>query len=98
MEQIAYKTIAQAAQESVDYIKARREHTIVPLKTRWKKFNKVCCGGLEPNMILTIAGISGTGKFCRLYEESYKSLRSNIGVGCDVDTEITVETKESTAS
>ena len=62
MEQIAYKTIAQAAQESVDYIKARREHTIVPLKTRWKKFNKVCCGGLEPNMILTIAGISGTGK------------------------------------
>lgn len=62
MEQIAYKTIAQAAKESVDYIRARKEHTIVPLKTRWNKFNKVCCGGIEPGMILTIAGISGTGK------------------------------------
>ena len=62
MEQIAYKTIAQAAKESVDYIRARKEHTIVPLKTRWNKFNKVCCVGIEPGMILTIAGISGTGK------------------------------------
>ena len=62
MGQIAYKTIAQAAKESVDYIRARKDHTIVPLKTRWKKFNKVCCGGIEPGMILTIAGISGTGK------------------------------------
>lgn len=62
MGQIAYKTIAQAAKESVDYIRARKEHTIVPLKTRWNKFNKVCCGGIEPGMILTIAGISGTGK------------------------------------
>ena len=62
MEQIAYKTIAQAAKESVDYIRARKDHTIVPLKTRWNKFNKVCCGGIEPGMILTIAGISGTGK------------------------------------
>lgn len=62
MGQIAYKTIAQAAKESVDYIRARKEHTIVPLKTRWNKFNKVCCGGIEPGMILTVAGISGTGK------------------------------------
>lgn len=62
MEQIVYKTIAQAADESVAYIKARKDHTIIPLKTRWKKFNKVCCGGIEPNMIITIAGISGSGK------------------------------------
>ena len=62
MEQIFYKTIAQAADESVAYIKARKEKTIVPLKTRWNKFNKVCCGGIEPNMIITFAGISGTGK------------------------------------
>ena len=62
MEQIVYKTIAQAADESVAYIKARKDHTIVPLKTRWKKFNRVCCGGIEPNMIITIAGISGSGK------------------------------------
>lgn len=62
MEQISYKTIAQAADESVAYIRARKDHTIVPLKTRWRKFNKVCCGGIEPNMIITIAGISGSGK------------------------------------
>ena len=62
MEQISYKTIAQAADESVAYIRARKEHLIVPLKTRWQKFNKVCCGGIEPNMIITIAGISGSGK------------------------------------
>ena len=62
MEQISYKTIAQAADESVTYIRARKDHTIVPLKTRWRKFNKVCCGGIEPNMIITIAGISGSGK------------------------------------
>ena len=62
MEQVYYKTIAQAADESVAYIRARKDHTIVPLKTRWKKFNKVCCGGIEPNMIITIAGISGSGK------------------------------------
>lgn len=62
MEQISYKTIAQAADESVAYIRARKDHTIVPLKTRWRKFNKVCCGGIEPNMIVTIAGISGSGK------------------------------------
>ena len=62
MGQISYKTIAQAAKESISYIKARKDHTIIPLKTRWNKFNQVCCGGLEPNMIITIAGISGTGK------------------------------------
>lgn len=62
MEQISFKTIAQAADESIAYIKARKDHTIVPLKTRWQKFNKVCCGGIEPNMIITIAGISGSGK------------------------------------
>lgn len=67
MEQVSfntlpYKTIAQVTDESISYIKARKDKTIIPLKTRWSKFNKVCCGGLEPNMILTIAGGSGSGK------------------------------------
>lgn len=57
-----YKTIAEAAEESVRYIESRKNHTIIPLKTRWEKFNRVCCGGIEPNMIITIAGISGSGK------------------------------------
>lgn len=59
---LPFKTIAQVTDESVRYIEARKNKTIVPLATRWSKFNKVCCGGLEPNMILTIAGGSGSGK------------------------------------
>lgn len=59
---LPFKTIAEVTDESVRYIQARKDKTIVPLKTRWSKFNKVCGGGLEPNMILTIAGGSGSGK------------------------------------
>ena len=59
---MSFKPIADAAEESVKYIESRKNHTIVPLKTRWEKFNRVCCGGIEPNMIITIAGISGSGK------------------------------------
>lgn len=58
---LPFKTIAQVTDESVAYIKARKDKTIIPLKTRWNKFNKVCCGGIEPNMIVTIAGGSGSG-------------------------------------
>lgn len=50
------------AQEAINYIRGRREHNIVSLKTRWKKFNKQCMGGIEPNTVYTIAGISGSGK------------------------------------
>ena len=50
------------AQEAINYIAGRREHNIISLKTRWKKFNKQCMGGIEPNTVYTIAGISGSGK------------------------------------
>lgn len=50
------------AQEAINYIAGRREHKVVSLKTRWTKFNKQCMGGIEPNTVYTIAGISGTGK------------------------------------
>lgn len=36
--------------------------------------------------------------FCRLYEESYRELQTNIGEGCDVNPEISTETKESVPS
>lgn len=52
----------QVAQEAINYIAGRREHNIVSLKTRWNKFNKQCMGGIEPNTVYTIAGVSGTGK------------------------------------
>lgn len=67
MEQISTNTltfrhISSAAIEAVEYIKKRKNHDIESLKTRWKKFNTQCMGGIEPNTIYTIVGISGSGK------------------------------------
>ena len=59
---LPFQSISEVADESLEYIRKRKDKTIVPLKTRWNKFNKVCCGGIEPNMIVTIAGGSGSGK------------------------------------
>ena len=56
------RPISQVAQEAIEYISGRREHNICSLKTRWNKFNKQCMGGIEPNTVYTIAGISGSGK------------------------------------
>lgn len=56
------RSMREVAQEAISYIAGRREHNIVSLKTRWAKFNKQCMGGIEPNTVYTIAGISGTGK------------------------------------
>lgn len=67
MEQISTKTltfrhISSATNEAVEYIRKRKNHEIVSLRTRWSKFNKSCMGGIEPNTIYTIVGISGSGK------------------------------------
>ena len=56
------RPMSQVAQEAIDYIEGRREHSITSLKTRWNKFNKQCMGGIEPNTVYTVAGISGSGK------------------------------------
>lgn len=56
------RPIRVVAQEAINYIEGRRSHDVVSLKTRWSKFNKQCMGGIEPNTVYTIAGISGTGK------------------------------------
>ena len=56
------RPMSVVAQEAINYIVGRREHSIASLKTRWVKFNKQCMGGIEPNTVYTIAGISGTGK------------------------------------
>ena len=56
------RPMSVVAQEAINYIAGRREHKITSLKTRWNKFNKQCMGGIEPNTVYTIAGISGTGK------------------------------------
>ena len=56
------RPMSVVAQEAINYIKGRKERDIVSLKTRWEKFNRQCMGGIEPNIVMTIAGISGSGK------------------------------------
>lgn len=57
-----YRHISEAASEIVSYICNRMSGISRSLKTRWPKFNNLCMGGIEPNTIYTIAGISGSGK------------------------------------
>lgn len=57
-----YRHISAAADEIVQYIKERRNGESQSLTTRWEKFNDMCMGGIEPNTIYTVAGISGSGK------------------------------------
>ena len=56
---LSYKHIKEPTQEILRYIDNRRKGVSKSLKTRWSKFNKQCMGGIEPNTIYTIAGISG---------------------------------------
>lgn len=74
MEQNSYnlpfRHISTVAQEAIDYIGARKDNDVISLKTRWNKLNRVCMGGIEPNTVYTITGISGSGKssFCNLIQ------------------------------
>ena len=56
------RPMSVVAQEAINYIAGRRTHEIKSLSTRWVKLNKQCMGGVEPNTVYTIAGISGSGK------------------------------------
>ena len=56
------RPMSVVTQEAIDYIKARKEHSIESLKTRWNKLNNVCMGGIESNIVMTVTGISGSGK------------------------------------
>lgn len=84
MEQISTKVltfrhISSATNEAVEYIRKRKNHEIVSLRTRWNRFNKSCMGGIEPNTIYTIVGISGSGKssFVNTLESDLIDLNSN---------------------
>ena len=76
---LPYKHISVAADEAVTYIKQRKNHEIEPLKSRWNKFNFMCCGGIEPGCVYTIVGASGTGKssFVNTLESDLIDLNSN---------------------
>jgi replicative DNA helicase len=59
---LEYVHITQPTQEILQYIDNRRKGVVKSLKTRWHKFNRQCMGGIEPNTIYSVCGISGSGK------------------------------------
>lgn len=59
---LPYRHISEATDDIVKYIHERKVGQVKSLRTRWDKFNNQCMGGIEPNTIYTIAGISGSGK------------------------------------
>lgn len=59
---LPYRNIVEPTKEILEYINDRRIGAVKSLKTRWQKFNDACMGGIEPNTIYSIAGISGSGK------------------------------------
>ena len=71
--------MSEVTQEAVDYIRSRKEHKISSLKTRWKKLNRVCMGGIEPNIVMTITGISASGKSSFVNELSTDLIDLNPG-------------------
>lgn len=59
---LTFNHISVATKGIVQYIDDRRKHIIESFVTRWPKFNKMCMGGIESNVVYTIAGVSGAGK------------------------------------
>ncbi len=71
------RSMKEVAQEAITYIAGRKDRKIVSLRTRWEKLNKQCMGGIEPNVVITIAGISGSGKSSFANELSYDVIDLN---------------------
>lgn len=62
LDKLGLVHIYEAAKEAIEEIYARKEGKIFGLKTRWSKFNDLIGGSIEWNNLLTIGGISGSGK------------------------------------
>ena len=61
-------SLEEAAHKELRYIKGRMDNQIKSLKTPWKKFDKAGMNGIEWGSIITIAGMSGSGKTAILNE------------------------------
>jgi replicative DNA helicase len=61
-------SLEDAARKELRYIKGRMTNEIKSLKTPWKKFDKAGMNGIEWGSIITIAGMSGSGKTAILNE------------------------------
>lgn len=60
--------IKEAARQELRYIKGRLDGNIKSLKTPWAKFNRASMDGIEWGSIVTVAGMSGSGKSAILNE------------------------------
>ncbi len=60
--------VEEAARTELRYIKGRMDGKIKSLKTPWKKFDKAGMNGIEWGTIITLAGMSGSGKTAILNE------------------------------
>ena len=61
-------TIEDAARQELRYIRGRMGGEIKSLLTPWKKFNTASMNGIEWGSIITVAGMSGSGKTAILNE------------------------------
>lgn len=59
---LKYKHISKAVIEAEAYLRGRREGTITSLKTGSQKLNDATLDGFEWNKIVTLGGLSGSGK------------------------------------
>ena len=59
---LTFKHISRAADDIIKYADDRRNGANTSLKTKWSKFNDACMGGIEPNVVYSIGGISGSAK------------------------------------
>ena len=70
------RPMSVVAQEAINYISGRRDHSITSLKTRWAKFNKQCMGGIEPNTVYSSLHVlpDGTPAALLLTEECSRTV------------------------
>jgi len=70
------KHISEAAKEAKQIIQDRKTGVITPLITPWPKLNKTLLGGIEMGTMLTIAGMSSSGKTA-FASQLYRELHEN---------------------
>jgi replicative DNA helicase len=61
-DSLKIKSIREAFQEELSYIKGRHSGEIKSAKTPWQTWNEIYTSGFEWGWIVTIAGLSGSGK------------------------------------
>jgi replicative DNA helicase len=67
-KKLQFISLEDAARQELRYIKGRMDGNIKSLLTPWRKFNIASMNGIEWGSIITIAGMSGSGKTAILNE------------------------------